>query len=136
MCTLLMRSRPAGKATANSPGTVGAQRRPAPGFDRNVHVCSGAGDHQEVVALSTPTERSLHARLAAHALHAQYDSRDITANARKSFLAKFEDEVDPARELPEAERLRRAEHARKAYFVRLAYMSAKARRERAEGADR
>lgn len=82
---------------------------------------------------STSAERSIHARTAAHVLHSKYDSRDLTANARKSFLAKFEDEVDPNRELPEAERIRRAEHARKAYFSRLALKSAQARRKRAEG---
>jgi hypothetical protein len=41
------------------------------------------------------------------------------------------DEVDPDRELPEAERFRRAEHAKKAYFTRLALKSAQARRKAA-----
>jgi hypothetical protein len=45
-------------------------------------------------------------------------------------LEKFEDEVDPNRELPEAERAHRAEFARKAYFQRLALKSAQARRRR------
>lgn len=80
----------------------------------------------------TPSERSLRARIAAHAVHAKYDSRDLTANARRSFLARFEDEVDPDRSLPEAERIRRAEHARKAYFQTLAYKSARSRRAAAE----
>ena len=74
------------------------------------------------------SERSLRARIAAQTLHSKYDSRELTANARRTFLAKFEDEVDPNRELPEAERLRRAESARKAYFTRLALKSAQARR--------
>jgi hypothetical protein len=71
---------------------------------------------------------SLKGRLGAHALHAKYDSRDLTAKARAKFLRRFLDEVDPGRELPEGERLRRAEHARKAYFTRLAMASARARR--------
>jgi hypothetical protein len=76
----------------------------------------------------TPEQRSLRSRLAAHSLHSQRDSRELTAKARAKFLGRFLDEVDPDRELPEAERLRRAEHARKAYFTRLALASAKARR--------
>jgi hypothetical protein len=76
----------------------------------------------------TPIERTLRSRLAAQTLHSKYDSRELTANGRAAFLKRFEDQVDPNRELPEAERLRRAEHARKAYFTRLALKSAQARR--------
>ncbi len=82
----------------------------------------------------TPQQRSLRARLAAHAMHAKHDSRDTTAKGREAFLGKFLDEVDPDRVLPEAERNRRAEHARKAHFTRLALLSAKARAARAGGA--
>jgi hypothetical protein len=64
-------------------------------------------------------------------MHATRDSREVTAPAREAFLRKFEDEVDPERVLPEAERARRAEHARKAYFTRLSLKSAKARKRRA-----
>lgn len=78
--------------------------------------------------MSSPSERTLRARLAAHELHAKYDSRELTANARQTFLSRFEDEVDPDQTLPESERIRRAEHARKAYFTRLALKSAQARR--------
>jgi hypothetical protein len=42
-------------------------------------------------------------------------------------MRKFEDMVDPDRELGPDERARRAEHKRKAYFQRLALKSAKAR---------
>jgi hypothetical protein len=76
----------------------------------------------------TAGERPLRAKLAAHAQHAQHDSRKTTATARARFLKRFEDEVDPDRTLPEAERLKRAEHARKAHMYRLALASAKARR--------
>lgn len=61
-------------------------------------------------------------------MHAAHDSRVTSAPGREKFLARFEDEVDPDRTLPAAERLRRAGHARKAYFTRLALASAKARR--------
>ncbi len=76
----------------------------------------------------SPAERSLNARLAAHALHAQRDSRQTTANGRAAFLARFDREVDPDGVLEPEERRRRAEQARRAYFTRLALASAKARR--------
>ncbi len=82
----------------------------------------------------TSAERSLRARIGAHAVHSKYDSRELTAPARSkspSSIAYFERMVDPKRELPELERRRRAEHARKAYFARLALASAQARRRRA-----
>jgi hypothetical protein len=81
----------------------------------------------------SPQERSTISSLGAHSLHAKYDSRELTKNAREKFDARFEDEVDPDRVLPEAERLRRAEHARRAYFTRLALASAKARARKAKG---
>lgn len=76
----------------------------------------------------TPEQRSLQARMAAHAMHATHDSRETSRPGREAFLARFEREVDPDGVLPEPERKRRAEHARKAYFARLALKSAKARR--------
>ena len=80
----------------------------------------------------SPAERTLRARLAAHSLHAQVNSRDHTAPARRAFMGRFEDEVDPNRVLPNAERQRRAEQAKKAYFTRLALKSVQARRRRSE----
>ncbi|MCL5957819.1 MAG: hypothetical protein M1358_00630 [Chloroflexi bacterium] len=68
------------------------------------------------------------ARMGALALHAKYDSKETTAKARATFMAKFVDEVDPDRKLPEAERLRRAEYAKKLYFARMAAESAKSRK--------
>ena len=76
----------------------------------------------------TPEERSTRARIGAHALHAKHDPKITTAPGRATFLAKFEDEVDPDRVLPLEERSRRAEHARKAHFTRMALASARARR--------
>ena len=78
----------------------------------------------------TPNERTLRARLAAHALHASVDSKQHTEPARRAFMARFENEVDPDRNLTPSERLRRAEHAKRAYFTRLALKSAQARRKR------
>jgi hypothetical protein len=70
-------------------------------------------------------------RIGAHASWANTEDPSArTAPGRAAFLARFEDEVDPDRVLPEAERLRRAESARKAYFARLALKSAKVRRQR------
>ena len=68
----------------------------------------------------TPEQRSLRARLAAFTLHSLRDPVETTAAARSAFLARFEAQVDPDRQLPEAERLRRAEMAKRAYFTRLA----------------
>jgi hypothetical protein len=42
-------------------------------------------------------------------------------------MARFVDQVDPDRVLPEAERQRRAEAARRAHMAQLAFRSAKAR---------
>jgi hypothetical protein len=47
-------------------------------------------------------------------------------------MRRFEDQVDPERELSEDERLRRAEQARKAHFAHLALKSSRAR-QRARG---
>ena len=78
----------------------------------------------------TPGERSLRGRLGAYSLHSTHDAREVTAAARRAFLARFEAEVDPDRILPVAERSRRAESAKKAYFLRLSLKSALARRRR------
>jgi hypothetical protein len=84
----------------------------------------------------SPSERVLRARLAAHASWANTaDPAARTKPGRDAALARFEDEVDPDRVLPETERLRRANSARKAYFTRLALKSAQARRRRPAGGD-
>jgi hypothetical protein len=79
-------------------------------------------------ASSSPAERSLRARLAAHTLHARREARQTTAAARAGFLARFEREVDPDSALDPTERRRRAEHARRAYFIRLSLAAAQAKR--------
>lgn len=79
-----------------------------------------------------PSERSLRAKLAADTLHGEVDPFAHTEPARRTFLARFEKEVDPDLRLDPAERARRAEHAKRAYFTRLALLSAKARRQRTD----
>lgn len=74
----------------------------------------------------TPSERTLRARLAAHAQHAQ--GKTNTKPALAAFLNRFEREVDPDGTLDPKERARRAAHARKSYMTRLALKSAQARR--------
>lgn len=83
--------------------------------------------------MSTPAERSLRARSAAHTKWSQTDPVEGTAAARQAALDRFERQVDPEGVLAPAERARRAEHARKAYFTGLALKSAQARRARAVG---
>jgi hypothetical protein len=78
----------------------------------------------------TPGERVLRARMAAYVLHSRYDSKELTAAARRAFNDRFEREVDPDGTLSPDERQRRAEAAKKAYFTRLALRSAQARRAR------
>jgi hypothetical protein len=76
------------------------------------------------------SERTMRARIAAYALHAQRGPRETTRAARQAFLTRFDHEVDPDGRLPEAERRRRAEAARRAYFTALALRSARSRRHR------
>lgn len=79
------------------------------------------------------TARQLQAQAAAFESWAKTsDPPARTAPAREAFNRRFEDQVDPERVLPEAERRRRAEQARRAYFAGLARKSVKARRERAD----
>jgi hypothetical protein len=77
------------------------------------------------------TRRQLAGRIGAYLMHSRNDTRSTTAAGRAAFLARFEEQVDPDRQLPEDERARRAIAVRKAYFSRLALQSAEARRRRA-----
>jgi hypothetical protein len=82
----------------------------------------------------SPEERSLRARIGAHALHGAHDSRELTANARAAFLNRFILQVDDATPgLPESERLRRAEHLFRAHMAKLALKSARVRAARKAG---
>ena len=72
----------------------------------------------------TPEQRTMRARCAAHAMHAQ--GKTNTKPATDASAARFEREVDPDGVLPPDERARRVEHARKAYMVGLAFRASKA----------
>lgn len=79
--------------------------------------------------MSQDSDRFLAASIAANTRWAhETDRTAATSPARAAFEARFEDEVDPERVLPAAERARRAANAKKAYFHRLALKSAQARR--------
>jgi hypothetical protein len=79
-----------------------------------------------------PEERSRRARIAALTRWSREDPRPAIANARAAWLKRFDDQVDPGRTLPEAERAVRAERALRAHMLSLAHRSAKARRKAAE----
>lgn len=81
--------------------------------------------------MTTPNDRVLQARIAAHASWAKTPDRaERTRKAREALVSRFEKQVDPDGTLDPAERSRRAEHARKAHYTRLALRSAQARRRR------
>ena len=60
-------------------------------------------------------------RLGGLTTAARVDSTRHTVPARRSFLDKFQREVDPDGMLPPAERDRRAAAAMRLYFTRLAH---------------
>jgi hypothetical protein len=80
-----------------------------------------------LLATLTPEQRTLRARIAANTRWAGENPRANAERGQAGLLAKFEDQVDPDRVLPEAERTRRAEAARRAHMQRLAFRSSKAR---------
>ena len=67
-------------------------------------------------------------RIGAHVTHSRHDARELTAPARRAFLSKFAEQVDPDGVLSPGERERRAAHALKAHMARLTLASAQARR--------
>lgn len=67
----------------------------------------------------TAEQRSRRARIAALSQHAA--GRTNTVIARAALFRRFEDEVDPDRVLPEAERKRRAEFAKRAHYERVTF---------------
>ncbi|HUY08302.1 MAG TPA: hypothetical protein VNH82_09935 [Candidatus Dormibacteraeota bacterium] len=77
-------------------------------------------------------QRTLRARLAALTLHATHDSREVTAPARRAFLAKFEAEVDPFGKLSPEVRTRVATQRMRSHMKLLAARSALARSGRAK----
>jgi hypothetical protein len=81
-----------------------------------------------LLAVLTPTQRSMRARIAANTRWSRDGERKANAErAQRGLLAKFEAEVDPGGVLPEAERLRRAKAARRAHMQRLQFLSSRSR---------
>lgn len=81
----------------------------------------------------TPEQRKLRAQLAANTRWSKQAPVEGTSKARRAFLDRFEDQVDPDRKLSSNERERRAAAARSAYFARLALRSSQARAKRGAG---
>jgi hypothetical protein len=82
----------------------------------------------------SPEIASMRGRLGAYESWARTEDRAArTAAARKAALSRFEDLVDPDKQLTPAERARRAEYKRRAHMTRLALKSAQVRQARAAG---
>jgi hypothetical protein len=85
----------------------------------------------------TPSERSLRARLAAHAMHARHDPRQTTAAATKAQLSRYErqaiEEAAARGEPPlrPEEITRRAGHLLRAHMSRLSLAASRARARKA-----
>ena len=78
-------------------------------------------------------------RIGALKLHGTYDSRQLTANARSAFLARFRDQAAAAaaargEQISDEELDRRAASLRQHHFALMAYKREKARKKKAAGA--
>lgn len=81
----------------------------------------------------TAEQRRLRGQLGAAISWANTSDRAArTANARRAFDKRFEDQVDPEGVLPVEERSLRAEHARKAHFLQLSWKASRARSKAAQ----
>jgi hypothetical protein len=81
---------------------------------------------------------TIRGQIAAHTRWSKAGPKQRTEHGAKGqagLMARFEREVDPNNELPEAERRQRAESLRKAYMARLVMARHRARQAR-EAADR
>lgn len=75
------------------------------------------------------SDRTQIARIAANERWAKEPDRSAATQAARDGMArKFEDQVDPGRDLAPEERARRVDSARRAHYQRLALKSAQARR--------
>lgn len=82
--------------------------------------------------MSTPEQRSLTARIAAHTRWGNTDDTvAATAPARKAAEDRFFRQADPEGVLPPEVRARKAESLRKAYYLRLSAAGVKARQRKA-----
>ena len=80
----------------------------------------------------TPAQRTLRARSAANTRWSDPAARAAHADRH---LARYADEVDPGRKLPEPERMALAKQRRRAHMQRLALASSKARAARKAAGD-
>ena len=79
----------------------------------------------------TPAQRSLYGRMGAAIARSRHDPKELTANGRAAFLARFEAKVRTEYpDLPEPEIQRRAGELRRAYMLGLAAKSSAARSRR------
>ncbi|BCN44696.1 hypothetical protein [Prescottella equi] len=94
--------------------------------------------------MSTANERTIRAKIAAHAGWSQTADRTArTANARAAAttaaqeraLSRLEQQIDPNGDLTPTERRKRAQSARQADLARAQLKTAKAERLKAEAAD-
>lgn len=76
----------------------------------------------------TPSERTIRARLAATTRWANEDRGAASERQRRTLAQRFEDQVDPDRELNETERARRAKSAMQAHMARMTLASVRARK--------
>lgn len=84
-------------------------------------------------ATTSPAERTLQARAAAHSKWKNTEDRTAaTEPARLAFLERLADEVDPERRLDPETRARMVESARAEHMQRMALASVRARRARRE----
>lgn len=75
-----------------------------------------------------PADRRAVATIAALTRWSKEDPKANAERGQAGLVAKFRRQVDPANQLPEAERERRAQAAYRAHMQRLALASSKARR--------
>ncbi len=78
------------------------------------------------VSLS-PEQRSTRAQIAAYTRWSREDPKPAMTQVRVGWRRKFEDAVDPARKLSEAERAIRTDRAIRAHMLALSLKSARKR---------
>lgn len=83
------------------------------------------------------SQRALWGRIGAAVARSRHSPAELTLQARRAFLERFEDEIRAeAPDLPLAEIQRRATERRRAYMLRLAAKSSVARAKRRSDAQR
>jgi hypothetical protein len=84
----------------------------------------------------TTAQRALYGRIGAAVARSRHDPRELTSEARRTFLARFEAQVRAeSPELSDAEVQRRAAERRRAHMLMLAAKSSIARAQRKQLAD-